>query len=56
MTMAPVAGSVADPLEDQPSVEAAEVVGIGQPHVDDGETARHEVGGERAERGSLRLP
>ena len=39
----------ADPLEDEPTVEPAEVVGIGQPHVDGGEAARREVGGERLE-------
>ena len=38
------------PTRGQPAVVAGEVVGVGQPRVDDGEAARREVGGERRER------
>ena len=40
-------------LEDQPAVEAGEVVGVGQPDVDDGEAARREMAGHRRERLAL---
>ena len=35
------------PLEDDPAVEPGEVLGVGQPDVDDGQAARREVVGER---------
>ena len=58
MTSRPVSGSVADPLQDEPAVVPREVLGVGQPGVDDGEAARREVRGERRDRGrwSARVP
>ena len=49
VTIAPVSGIEPRPLEDDPAVEAGEVVGVGQPDVDDGEAARAR-GGRRAPR------
>ena len=44
------------PLEDDPAVEAGEVVGVGQPDVDDREAARREVVGEGADGRALGGP
>ena len=43
-------------LEDQPAVEAGEVVGVGQPDVDDGEAARCEMAAIVDERLALGRP
>ena len=50
VTWRPRLGIVADVLEDHPAVEAGEVVGVGQPDVDDGDPARREVRRDRPER------
>jgi hypothetical protein len=47
---------VADPLEDQPAVEAGQVVEVGLPDVDDDEAARPDVRGEGAHRLALAAP
>ena len=44
------------PFEHDPAVEAGEVLGIGQPDVDDGEPARSEVIGQRPNGGALGGP
>ena len=49
-------GIEARPFEHDPAVETGQVVRVGQPDVDDGETARREVVGERLECGALGGP
>ena len=51
--LAPVSGSSRSHSRIEPAVEPREVVGVGQPDVDDGEAARREVRGERPERRAL---
>ncbi|MEJ7697622.1 MAG: hypothetical protein WKF78_13640 [Candidatus Limnocylindrales bacterium] len=44
------------PFEDHPTVEPGEVVGVREPHVDDGQTARGEVPGQGDQRLALGGP